>query len=346
MYDDTKYYFRAFANNGEKIAMGEVLTFKTSKAVSYSLPSVEVYAASDITSNSAILNGKVSDDGGASITQRGFYWSSTNYSPTQNDHVEIVTGTTGTMQKLLESLEPETYYNFVAFATNSEGTAVSNVLSFKTSKMSSTNSFVDSRDGRKYQTVKIGNQTWMAENLAWLPSVSTYEDEDLVDPKYYVMNYYGSDVNSAKNKQEYKFFGVLYNLPAAVNACPADWHLPTDEEWKELERFAGVPENEIEELFSVRGLNQKAGDKLKSKESWAFFNNTGTDDFGFAALGSGRRGEYTFEALQNSAEWWTSTSAGNNWAYTRVLQTEHGGIWYRMGKSNIGMAVRCVKDVK
>jgi uncharacterized protein (TIGR02145 family) len=104
-----------------------------------------------------------------------------------------------------------------------------------------TGSFTDSRDGKTYKTVKIGDQWWMAENLAWLPAVNPVNDNSSTEKYYYVSGYNGTDVSAAKATQNYTTYGVLYNWPAAMNgaagsdanpssvqgACPAGWHIPS-----------------------------------------------------------------------------------------------------------------------
>jgi hypothetical protein len=72
-------------------------------------------------------------------------------------------------------------------------------------------SFIDSRDGHTYKTIVIGAQTWMAENLAYLPYTTPTGTYSYTDPCYYVNNY--------------ALYGVLYNWPAALTACPAGWLL-------------------------------------------------------------------------------------------------------------------------
>ena len=79
-------------------------------------------------------------------------------------------------------------------------------------------SFVDSRDGKVYKTVKIGTQTWMAQNLNYtMVNSSCYND---------------SNVNC-------KTYGRLYTWAAAKTACPKGWHLPSDTEWSILETYSG-----------------------------------------------------------------------------------------------------------
>lgn len=95
-------------------------------------PTVATSEATNISSGTALLHGQVSLDGGSSISQRGFYWSSTSSSPDASDNVEIVSGTTGAYSFELTDLLPETSYYFRAFATNNKGTAVGEVRSLTT----------------------------------------------------------------------------------------------------------------------------------------------------------------------------------------------------------------------
>jgi uncharacterized protein (TIGR02145 family) len=118
-------------------------------------------------------------------------------------------------------------------------------------KPSAGNTFTDSRDGKTYKIVKIGEQVWMAENLNFKTENSWCYD------------------NNEANCQKY---GRLYNQKTAMKACPSGWHLPSKEEWDSLVEMAGGKEI--------------AGKKLKSKTGWND-NGNGTDEFGFSALPGG-----------------------------------------------------------
>ena len=106
--------------------------------------------------------------------------------------------------------------------------------------------------------VAIGTQSWMADNLAYLPEVndpSAEQDGCTGNPLYFVLNYQGSDLAAAKATKEYKNYGVLYNWWAAMGkqnatggdanavpsgvqgVCPNGWHLPSRAEWKVLEEY-------------------------------------------------------------------------------------------------------------
>lgn len=105
---------------------------------------------------------------------------------------------------------------------------------------------LDERDNRSYTTATIGTQTWMTQNLAYLPSVNPNSDGSTTEKRYYVFGYNGTNVAEARATSNCKTYGVLYNFPAALDRspgsnavppgvkgiCPAGWHLPSDEEWK------------------------------------------------------------------------------------------------------------------
>lgn len=309
-------------------------------AASASVPSVNASNYGTLTKNSCELKGSISSDGGAAVTARGFYWSETNDNPGPNDNKVTVPGNAGEFVFNLTGLKANTKYYYNAFATNAVGTGVS---SWPTSFTTPKESFTDSRDGHSYTFVKIGNQTWMAENLAYLPVVMPASEASKDYACYYVYGYNGTNVTDAKKKQEYQYFGVLYNLQAAKNACPSGWHLPTDNEWKELEIYIGMPLDEVDNVYDWRGTQ---GAKLKSSLTWAWIGGPGSDNYGFKALGSGMKDEFNeFQGLQTWGEWWTSTQPpGYSTAYVRILRNTSSDIWYTSSTGNVGLGVRCVKD--
>ncbi len=319
---NTTYYYNAFATNSQGTTTGSVQSFKTNQDIT--APVVQTNAATTITTNSATLNGNVTSDGGSTIIQRGFYRSASDQTPDSNDNPTIVSGTTGNFSENLTGLDPNTTYYYAAFATNSIGTSVGAVQSFKTNQESQANSgtFTDSRDGNTYKWVKIGEQVWMAENLAYKTNESWAYDN---------------------NESNVEIYGRLYTWDDAKTACPSGWHLPTDDEWKQLEMTIGMSQSEAD-VDGQRGTNE--GTKLKAASGWNN-NGNGTDDFGFSGLPGGSYfflDEGSFEYIGKSGEWWTATQTSTSNAKNRLLSYTTSTVSrYTRGKE-FGYSVRCIKD--
>ncbi|NCC88542.1 MAG: hypothetical protein EOM05_11905, partial [Clostridia bacterium] len=192
--------------------------------------------------------------------------------------------------------------------------------------------FVDIRDRQSYQSVQIGNQCWMKENLKYLPEVSELATGSETTPYYYVYGYDGTDVLVAKSISNFSNYGVLYNWSAAVagsvgsssnpsnirGICPKGWHLPSDDEWKQLEMFLGLSQVQAD-ATSLRGTDE--GNKLKSVGTayWNSPNSGATNSTGFTALPGGTRTDAgAFAAINSRFYCWTTTTEGSN-AYYRSL---------------------------
>lgn len=132
--------------------------------------------------------------------------------------------------------------------------------------------------GRKYQTIQIGNQVWMAENLAYI-------DSELLNNGAYVYNYSGDDVKEAMSTENYKKFGVLYSYSSIESCIPKGWHIPSDEEWQELETYIGLSDKEISS-YGSRGSKSYA---LMSKEDWQDLSFEATNETKFSAKPAGLR---------------------------------------------------------
>jgi len=204
--------------------------------------------------------------------------------------------------------------------------------------------FIDQRDNKTYEIVKIGTQTWMAQNL----------DYDAAGSKCYN--------NDESNCQKY---GRLYNWVTAMNLsckgrcmlrdnpslleqvtakhkgiCPDGWHIPSDDEWTTLTNFVG----------------SSAGIKLKSSGGWDIRN--GSDNYGFSALPGGWAiiDHDTDYNIGNDGYWWTAT--GFPTTSGGIIVDSYGAYIRRMSqypyidgyasKGNLTMyhlsSVRCVQD--
>jgi uncharacterized protein (TIGR02145 family) len=204
--------------------------------------------------------------------------------------------------------------------------------------------FTDPRDGgTAYEWVRIADQIWMSENLAYLPSVSRSAEVDQY-PHWYVYGYDGNSVSEARATANYNTYGALYNWPAASVSCPDGWHLPTDDEWKVLKGTVdsqyGVGDPEWE-LTRYQGYD--AGLNLKSVSGWNY-NGNGTDLYGFSGLPGGfRKFDEGFFQEGDYGYWWASTLSGTfGWCHYLMWGTAEANRDYYL--QSYGYSVRCMRD--
>ncbi len=202
--------------------------------------------------------------------------------------------------------------------------------------------FKDLRDGQEYQWIRVGDQIWMAENLRYDCGHLVTRDEEWkgLTPEAKACCWPNND-NTMDN------YGMLYTYAAALEACPAGWHLPTDEEWAGLVKFV-----------EKDGHKGQVATALKSAESWAWESyegengeegGNGDDDYGFNALPAGCRysSNGSFQDLGYLAYWWTATPDGEGAAMARVMANnpeEIRGLERDIYDRTRGLSVRCIKD--
>jgi len=220
--------------------------------------------------------------------------------------------------------------------------------------------FEDPRDGNEYDAMMIGDQCWMVENLRYLPAVVGGNVGSTATPRYYVHGYTGMDVAAAMASPAYGTYGVLYNWPAAMQGaassstnpsgvqgiCPDGWHLPSDEEMKQLEIFLGLSVAQANNT-GYRGSSQ--GSRLAGNAAlWtpealtahALFGTSGFD----AIPGSVRSlGAFGLTIGEQSA-WWTATEQTGTTAWYRNVQYTQTGVLRNHIEREYGMSVRCVCD--
>ena len=206
-------------------------------------------------------------------------------------------------------------------------------------------SFTDPRDGHVYNCIIIGTQTWMAENLAWLPSVSPSSAGSDTDPYYYVYGYEGGTVASAKVTTNFGTYGVLYNWPAALTVCPSGWHLPSDDDWKILEKHQGMSNSDAD----VQGsrYSGSVGGKLKETGTshWWGLNIAATNTSGFTALPGGfRNNNLGFSSIGYYGYFWTATGNSASAAWSRAMDYGFSGVHRNDLARSYSLSVRCIKD--
>jgi uncharacterized protein (TIGR02145 family) len=350
---NTTYYVRAYATNSEGTAYGEQKTFTTN--AQQATPSVTSGDVTNITTTTASCSGNVTSDGGSSVTVSGVCWS-TSENPTVANSKTTDGADLGPYTSHITGLSPNTTYYVRAYATNAEGTAYGEEQrTFKTLPVSDIEygSFTDSRDGNVYKTVTIGEQVWMAENLAYLPSVVGPGTGSTSTAHYYVYGYDGTDVATAKATSNYTTYGVLYNWPAALTVCPDGWHLPSDEEWTQLEEYL------IANGYNYDGTTtrDKIAISLASATGWNSSTDTGAigntntaydayrNKSGFSALPGGYRylnGAFNDIGIQST--WWSSTEDDTGYAWGRGLFYDYSYVRMYHSSKAYGFSVRCLRD--
>jgi len=204
-------------------------------------------------------------------------------------------------------------------------------------------------EGNIYKTVRIGNQWWMAENLRVTRFGSGEEIQEISDkdewanaglPAYC---YFNNTPNGT---------GLLYNYYVIQNEAkiaPYGWHIPTDDDWKQLEEYIGMPVDLLDQT-NWRGTTE--GDQLKEESTattgWIFYDNSvwGNNATGFSATGGSCRvfnGEWGVPVLRHSGYWWSSTTQ-NGYGWFRSLDYKKSGIFRYSAHPNYGFSIRCVKN--
>ncbi|NLJ43629.1 MAG: hypothetical protein GX431_08210 [Bacteroidales bacterium] len=328
---NTTYYYRAYATNSAGTAYGVENHFTTSPVT---VPEVSTSSVTSVGLTTASSGGNVTNDNGAQVTERGICYNTTG-NPTISD-TKIPSGTgTGTFSVNLTGLTSGTVYYLKAYAINSAGTGYGSQMVFSTS--------ISDVIGNTYATVLIGTQLWMQTDL----KTSKYNDNTdipnvTVNEEWMVLT---APAYSWFNNTPSSVFGMLYNWYAVETGklCPSGWHVPSDNEFKTLERHLGMTIAEADGS-GWRGTNQ--GTQLKATTTWN--PNTGTNTSGFTALGGG----YRYGALGTFADfgvvtyWWSSTLHWDDTTkalYRRLDSTE--GRVFREGVSKAGgKYVRCLKN--
>ena len=246
-------------------------------------------------------------------------------------------------------------------SSSSAQSSSSSVASSAASSSSVLGTMTDERDGQTYKTVKIGTQTWMAENLNYAYTGVPYRYER--DNEVYTSDstswcYNNVPANCTK-------YGRFYTWAAAMDSvgewsandkgcgfdvvcsptypvrgvCPEGWHLPTEAEFKALFTAVGGTQDAKNEV-----LWNNVGKMLKSISGWKSSGN-GTDAYAFSALPAGiKYNDRNFSFEGYLAYFWSSTEYDSYNAYYMYLDSNDDDVHLGNRYKNYGFSVRCVKD--
>jgi len=216
--------------------------------------------------------------------------------------------------------------------------AIALLIAFSTATLAQEKgSFTDPRDKKKYKTVKIGEQVWMAENLNYnADSSKCYGESGVYNSKGNV-----DKLPKVQTQANCTKYGKLYNWETAIKACPAGWHLPFKTELEKLLRFA---DSTSKEVGSKLLTSKEAGNRLKSKSGWNK-NGNGTDNFGFSALPGGLQTANVSNNVGEYGGWWGATDVsivgGGTPGYLIYINNYEAGLG-RDAKSNL-YSIRCIQ---
>lgn len=345
---NTKYYIRAYAHNNTGTGYGNEISFSTNPFVGATLTTAVI---TWITSSSAISGGNISSDGGTAVTERGVCWSTSTNPAIEGSHTTDGTGI-GSFESSLTGLTANTTYYVRAYATNSAGTEYGNEVTFTTSATYTNCGTVTDVDGNTYNSVTIGTQCWMQENL----KTTRYRNGDpipagLSDAEWSGTTsgacaiYNGDNINNDT-------FGKLYNWYAVTDTrhlCPMGWHEPSDAEWTILETHL------ISNGYGFGGEGNDIAKSIAATSGWdesGLAGNVGNDQVnnnssGFTALPGGflhYQGFYDY--IGYFGFWWSSSESesGSDNAWCRYLYNNSSDLNSTQYDKRKGLSVRCIKE--
>jgi uncharacterized protein (TIGR02145 family) len=233
-----------------------------------------------------------------------------------------------------------TYYWKIVAHDNHDHTTEGTVWSFTTGDqiLQCGNPFTDTRDGQSYETVQIGTQCWMKENLnvgTMINGGNNQTDNGIIEKYCYNNDPANCDVYGGL----YQWHEMMdYSTISGVQGiCPPNggWHLPTDTEWTTFTTYLGG--------------ESVAGGKMKETGTthWTSPNTGATNSSGFTGLPGGFWDTYgSFYYLSLGGSWWSSTQADLSHSWFRDLFCDDAGVYTNNYGKEYGFSVRCLKDLE
>lgn len=371
LYTSTNVWHRRVTYN-----LGSIIRYDEKKTTGFSLRCVkdcnlsnsaivETDSVFNVTPNSADVGGKIVDLSGLEIIQHGHCWAETPSPTVAQSKTELgSTAVTGLFTSNLTGLNPKTNYFVRSYVTTSEETEYGNEISFTTLSAGGEDGqpcpdypTITDIDGNTYNTVLIGDQCWMAENLSTTKDASgntitrlCYDNSTTNCNLYGGLYNWTTIMNGAEPSNE--------NPSGVIGICPNGWHLPSDNEWVQLISYLddeyGIPNiNTINgvgnALKSCRQINSPLGMNCNTSlhPRWdGDDTHYGTNSFGFAALpGGAYLQNNSFLSLGYGGIWWSTSQFFLSFAGIWTIYSVEGGFpngYY--SKETAWFSVRCLKD--
>lgn len=225
---------------------------------------------------------------------------------------------------------PSTDYTYRIYAIAGDNMSDYKTIESKTPEGNQTGTFTDLRDGNEYKWVKIGDQIWMAENLAYIPFVFPCNESGGI----WVPGNNNTNIQEATETDYYKAYGCLYSREIAEDVIPDGWHLPSYEEW--------------DILFNYLGGIDSAGMHLRETTDKYWSECGGTNKTGFTALPGGSV-NITYDSPINylgksSIFWVNDANFTLDISYLYYIFS-NGEIDFNFSDTkNKGLSIRCIKN--
>jgi uncharacterized protein (TIGR02145 family) len=350
--EDNVYYIRAYATNSKGTVYGE----EVSVDFNVIMPTVSTQAVTNenIVAGTATFNGTILTLGDLAYTERGFVYGTLRNPTTDATKITVSGSTVGAFSSVVTGLAEYHVYYVRAYVVNRKGTVYGEEVSLDFSNCGV--DFTDSRDNQVYPTVRIGTQCWMSKNM----NIGTR-----VDGTNYTTHQTSGIQKICDNNDESKCttYGGLYNWNETVNGensgsikyvsgsstmiqgiCPDAWHVPSDEEFKTLEKYLGMTQAQADGE-GYRGTDE--GRELKSTSSlWTYYSSStsGTNSSGWSGLPGGYR-DYsggTFGYVGTYGTWWSSSGSSSSYAWGRFLLYFEARVYRYTYFKSFGFSVRCL----
>ncbi len=313
--------------------------------------SVTTDSANTVTSSSTKLYGNVTDMGGKTEVKAGFKYGTSESALTSVVAKEAAMTATGLFSYDITGLTANTTYYFKAFAANGTDTVYGEVKDFTTTAADGQpcpgTPTVTDVDNNTYNTVQIGNQCWMKENLR--TKTKSAGKGNIFTPTTETVP--GYDVN---------IYGRFYDLPAVMQGesfseaapsgvqgiCPTGWHVPSKVEWDQLINYV----NRVED-YKCGGMDKAIANALSAATGWTSTSGCGAghstetlNKTGFSAVPAGYiEPDYGYYQFNTYTYFWSATNVSNN-AYDYYLSNLSASVFIENSADYFGLSVRCLKD--
>ena len=328
----TAYTFTITATNAIGASVASSASYSVTPAATVPGASTGVTASAGNAQATVTFTAPVSN-GGSAIT---------GYTVTSVPGGLTATGTASPIT--VSGLTNGTAYTFTVTATNAIGNSAASSASNSVTPAIPTP--VSDIDGNVYNTVTIGTQVWLAENLKTtkyndgtaIPNITVDATWAAATTGAY-SDYSNTPANSTIYGRLYNWYAVDNNAATKVasnggkNVCPTSWHVPTDAEWTTLTTYLGG--------------EAVAGGKLKETGTthWITPNTGATNETDFTALPGGYRNyNGTYLTIGYSGFWWSSTEYSTSNAWYRYVSYSNTNVYGHYDGKPYGFSVRCVRD--